>query len=99
LIRAEPFEPLLSLHDRGDVHQRGPRERQSHDAIPAAPGANSRQTPSPAWPRHAAPPEGKEPFGSLAISPAHETHGFASRPHDRFALIEEPHSGVRTLKQ
>jgi hypothetical protein len=27
------------------------------------------------------------PFGSLAIS--NETHGFASRPHGRFALIEE----------
>ena len=28
------------------------------------------------------------PFGSLAISC--ETHGFASRPHDRFAIIGEP---------
>ena len=27
------------------------------------------------------------PFGSLAISC--ETHGFASRPHDRFAFVEE----------
>jgi len=27
------------------------------------------------------------PFGGLAIS--NETHGFASRPHGRFAFIEE----------
>ena len=29
----------------------------------------------------------KNPFGSLAIS--NETHGFASRPHSRFAFVEE----------
>jgi hypothetical protein len=38
------------------------------------------------------------PFGGLAISRsagerAGETHGFASRPHDRFAFIEEPTAG------
>ena len=27
------------------------------------------------------------PFGSLAIS--NETHGFAPRPHGRFAFVEE----------
>ena len=30
----------------------------------------------------------KIPFGSLAISRP-ETHSFATRPHDRFAFIEE----------
>jgi hypothetical protein len=28
------------------------------------------------------------PFGGLAIS-KHETHGFAPRPHSRFAFVEE----------
>jgi hypothetical protein len=35
------------------------------------------------------------PFGSLAISA--ETHGFASRPHGRFAVISESRVGVRSI--
>ena len=80
-VSGEAWKPAPS------ATQSGPSTWLAETAAPAALVAPAaRQTPSPARPRHAIPPSVRNLRQPGDLAPR-ETHGFASRPHSRFAVI------------